>query len=78
MKQEWNREFGVVLRSGKSRSPAVAAAITKIKGGDDSHWFRVKTPNALVYRTLLNRAFERNEIVGMPNDLPEPDGRFNV
>ena len=64
--------------AGRSRSPAVAAAITKILGGDDSVWFRIKTPNALVYRTLLNRAFDRNLIQGLPENMPESDGRFCI
>jgi predicted protein tyrosine phosphatase len=41
--------------AGWSRSPAVAAALTKtVFEQDDSHWFRTKSPNMLVYRTLLN------------------------
>jgi predicted protein tyrosine phosphatase len=46
--------------AGWSRSPAVAAALTKsLLGQDDSHWFKAKSPNMLVYRTLLNVYYER-------------------
>lgn len=39
--------------AGLSRSPAVAAAITKALGGDDAPWFKRYRPNALVYRKLV-------------------------
>ena len=46
--------------AGWSRSPAVAAALTKsLLGQDDSHLFKAKSPNMLVYRTLLNVYYER-------------------
>ena len=40
---------------GMSRSPAVAAAIEHIYygHGSDTHWFEHKTPNMLVYETIL-------------------------
>lgn len=38
---------------GQCRSPAVAAALTKLDGGDDNFWFHRKRPNMLVYRTLV-------------------------
>lgn len=47
-------EFYVHCNAGHSRSPAVAAALTRIEGEDDDHWFRSRTPNRLVYRTILN------------------------
>ena len=40
--------------AGLSRSPAVAAAITKWLGEDDAPWFKRYRPNSLVYRTLLD------------------------
>ena len=43
----------VHCEAGMSRSPAIAAAIDKIYHGDDSFWFNTKTPNMLVYRTIL-------------------------
>lgn len=45
--------------AGMCRSPATAAALQKIDGGDDAIWFATKRPNMLVYRTILERAFER-------------------
>lgn len=47
---------------GKSRSTAVAAAISKVKFNDDMEYFRKYTPNMLVYRTLLNVANQRKLI----------------
>ena len=41
--------------AGWSRSPGMAAAIEKgMLGRDDAYWFKHKTPNRLVYRTILN------------------------
>lgn len=45
--------------AGRSRSPAVAAAISKIYANDDMHWFRYYTPNMLVYRRILNVALQK-------------------
>lgn len=39
--------------AGFSRSPAVAAALSKALTGDDSKFFRRYSPNMRVYRTLL-------------------------
>lgn len=64
--------FLIHCTAGWSRSPAVAAAITKIKGEDDSLWFSIKDPNMRVYRKLLDNAFERGEIVEKPR-LPETE-----
>lgn len=42
---------------GYSRSPAVAAALSKIFYGSDSQWFGEKyCPNMRVYRTIINLA----------------------
>ncbi|HEY3449460.1 MAG TPA: hypothetical protein VGK67_24105 [Myxococcales bacterium] len=38
---------------GMSRSPAVAAAITRGLGGDDDHFFREYLPNRFVYDLML-------------------------
>jgi len=46
--------------AGQCRSPAVLAAFDRIFHGSDDVWFQTKRPNRLVYRTLLNRAVERN------------------
>jgi predicted protein tyrosine phosphatase len=39
--------------AGLSRSPGVAAALSKILEGDDSYFFKRYMPNSRVYRTLL-------------------------
>jgi predicted protein tyrosine phosphatase len=56
--------------AGLSRSPAVAAAITKWLGEDDSPWFARYRPNMLVYRTLLNELMSDPELD--PELDPEP------
>lgn len=48
--------------AGSCRSPAIAAAISKIYTGDDAWYFKAKTPNRLVYRTILEVANERGLI----------------
>ena len=49
----------VHCHAGMSRSPAVAAALEHIHhgNGSDNYWFSVKTPNMLVYRTILNEHY---------------------
>jgi predicted protein tyrosine phosphatase len=43
--------------AGKSRSPAVAAALARVLDGDDASYFGGRyTPNMRVYRTLLELA----------------------
>lgn len=44
--------------AGQCRSPAVAAVLQKIETGNDDIWFKTKTPNMLVYRTLLEEAHD--------------------
>lgn len=46
--------------AGMCRSPAVIAALQRIHLGHDDDWFARKRPNTLVYRTILNRAYDRN------------------
>lgn len=61
---EANQECGTVAihcDAGISRSPAVAAALSKAEGGDDSRFFKEGVPNMTVYRTLLSSAFEKQE-----------------
>ena len=55
----WDRVEILLIHclAGVSRSAAVAAAIAKVKYDDDSLYFKQYCPNALVYRTMLNRAF---------------------
>jgi hypothetical protein len=38
---------------GLSRSPAVAAALSRIYYGDDGRWFELDFPNRLVYDVLV-------------------------
>jgi predicted protein tyrosine phosphatase len=44
--------------AGISRSPAIAAAIAKLKYQDNSMFFQLHTPNKLVYNTILKVAKE--------------------
>lgn len=48
--------FLIHCHAGMSRSPAVAAAIEHIYhgNGSDNYWFKTKTPNMSVYRTILD------------------------
>jgi predicted protein tyrosine phosphatase len=70
--------FMVHCEAGQSRSPAVAAAIVKIRGQDDSDYFRNRTPNAFVYRVMLETAFSRGEYGPVDkNDIPDSTGEFN-
>lgn len=59
------RKIDVLLvhcEAGLSRSPAVAAAITRLKRGDEQEWFEDPyIPNHLVYRTLLEVAGGRGD-----------------
>lgn len=43
---------------GLSRSPAVAAALSRIYEGDDGRWFEMYFPNDLVYQRILEAAAE--------------------
>ncbi len=43
--------------AGHSRSPAVAAALSKILVGDDADYFLRYRPNMRVYRTILEEHF---------------------
>lgn len=59
--EEFYNKIEVLLihcHAGMSRSPAVAAAIDFIYTGNDSHWFKTKTPNMHVYRTILNTKYQ--------------------
>jgi len=38
--------------AGMCRSPGIAAGIDKVLTGDDSKWFKTKTPNSRVYRCI--------------------------
>lgn len=45
--------------AGMSRSPGMAAALSKVLNGDDTEFFRRYRPNMRVYRTMLNAYEER-------------------
>lgn len=47
---------------GQSRSPAIAAAISKVRYGEDHDFFEYHTPNMVVYRIMLDVAHERGLI----------------
>lgn len=49
----------VHCNGGQCRSPAIAAAITRIEGGDDGKWFETKRPNIRVYRAILEEHYAR-------------------
>lgn len=60
--ERYKGEVGLFVahcNAGMCRSPAVIAALQKIHTGNDDNWFRTKTPNSLVYRTILGEAYER-------------------
>ncbi len=46
---------------GLSRSPAVAAALSRIHYGDDGQWFELDFPNRLVYEVLVETHSQRSE-----------------
>jgi len=51
----WDKVDSLMVHclAGACRSPAVAAAIAKIKYGDDQFYFDNYMPNMLVFRTML-------------------------
>ncbi len=52
--------------AGGSRSPGMAAAIAKILNDDDSEWFKTKTPNMHVYRTMMNKWYDMHPVESAP------------
>ena len=46
---------------GLSRSPAVAAALSRIYYGDDGPWFELHFPNPLVYKLLVETHARRSK-----------------
>lgn len=57
--QNWDKveAFLIHCEAGLCRSPAIAAAITKIGGGDDKWYFIHYSPNRYVYKTILESHF---------------------
>ncbi|MFA5025412.1 MAG: hypothetical protein WC503_02825 [Candidatus Shapirobacteria bacterium] len=56
-------EIVINCNAGFSRSPGVAAALSKIINGDDEEYFRKYNPNRLVYRTILETYQKEKENV---------------
>jgi predicted protein tyrosine phosphatase len=54
--------------AGLSRSPAVAAAFSKILTGDDSRFFKQYSPNSRVYRSILDEHFAQENEHGNDRD----------
>lgn len=46
--------------AGRCRSPAIAAAVSKVMMGNDDKFFRQYTPNMHVYRTMLDAYYSRD------------------
>jgi len=46
---------------GMSRSPGMAAALSKLYAGTDQYWFDRYTPNRMVYSKLVEAAVEYDE-----------------
>jgi len=54
--KKWEKQVGTVVvqcEQGMSRSPAVAAALCKRLGGDESRFFKRYQPNHHVYRLMV-------------------------
>lgn len=69
--------FLVHCTAGQSRSPAVAAAIQKVYGGDNEVWFSIATPNMRVYRKILEAAQRNGQIEKVPEIEVPIEGKFH-
>jgi predicted protein tyrosine phosphatase len=60
VEKNWDKTEVLMIHcfGGISRSPAIAAAIAKLRYQDDSMFFCLYTPNKLVYNTILETAKE--------------------
>jgi predicted protein tyrosine phosphatase len=58
----WDRVDLILVHclAGVSRSPAVAAAVAKIRYSSDDLYFKSYAPNMLVYRIMLKEYYERH------------------
>jgi predicted protein tyrosine phosphatase len=59
----WENDIDEVIvhcNAGISRSPAVAAALSKIWNEDDDMYFRKYIPNVFVYNKILNTILKRH------------------
>ncbi len=61
VEQMWDKveTFLIHCEIGMSRSPAVAAALSRIHYNDEGPWFEMDFPNRLVYRLLVETAARR-------------------
>jgi predicted protein tyrosine phosphatase len=60
--QRYRKEAKTIIahcNMGQCRSPGVIAALQRIEIGNDSEWFKRKTPNRRVYSLILGRAYDR-------------------
>jgi len=62
VEQVWDRIEVLLIHceAGLSRSPGVAAALSRIYYGDDGPWFEYDFPNRLVYRLLIDGHQQRS------------------
>ncbi len=60
---EWDQAEAFLIHCdvGLSRSPAVAAALSRIYYGDDGPWFELDFSNRLVYDVLVTTHLQRSE-----------------
>lgn len=71
------KDIFVACDAGESRSPAIAAGLIRIAGGDDSYIFHSKDyrPNILVYSTVLEYGssikFVETELKRIKDNTPE-------
>ncbi len=58
----WDRVEVLLIHceAGMSRSPGVAAALSRIYYGDDGPWFEYDFPNGLVYQLLVDGHQQRS------------------
>lgn len=57
----WKDKINLVAvncEAGICRSSAIAAALVKVNGGDDSKFFKRYLPNSLVYKLILEEAYK--------------------
>ena len=62
VEEVWDRVEVLLIHceAGMSRSPDVAAALSRIYYGDDGPWFEYDFPNRLVYRLLVDGHKQRS------------------
>ena len=70
VEQMWDEAdvFLIHCEAGLSRSPAVAAALSRIYYNDDGPWLELDFPNGLVYRLLIEANLGRQTTTDSPAD----------